>query len=141
MRTALRLPQAAVEVMLVAILRNVRQRLKQGIAMHILIVESNDDTRLFLETFLSLEGHFIQAACDGDTGMKLLQCSDPDAIVIDLSPDDSEVMNIIETAQRMHPSSRIVWTSTHRNSLLVAKLGVCWLQKPYAPDELLRMLE
>ena len=53
-------------------------------ARRILIIEDNADMREVLRVQLSLEGHEVQVATDGETGVALATTSAPDVVLIDI---------------------------------------------------------
>ena len=53
-------------------------------ARRILIIEDNADMREVLRVQLSLEGHEVQVAADGETGVALATTSAPDVVLVDI---------------------------------------------------------
>lgn len=51
---------------------------------HIVLVEDNQDSRQMLEALLKLDGHHVNAASDGQTGLELILHQRPDAAIVDI---------------------------------------------------------
>jgi signal transduction histidine kinase len=57
---------------------------QRGAARTVLVVEDNDDARRMLVAALTLDGHEVHAAPDGESGLELAERSPPDVALIDI---------------------------------------------------------
>jgi CheY-like chemotaxis protein len=56
----------------------------RGAGRTVLVVEDNDDARHMLVAALALDGHQVQAAPDGESGLELASRTPPDVVLIDI---------------------------------------------------------
>ena len=56
----------------------------RGAGRTVLVVEDNDDARHMLVAALALDGHQVQAAPDGESGLQLAERTPPDVALIDI---------------------------------------------------------
>src|SRR5690606_24883367 len=59
-------------------------RIQRGSAMHILVVEDHRDIATSIVEFLGEQGHAVDVALDGVTGLHLGTVNDYDALVLDI---------------------------------------------------------
>lgn len=52
--------------------------------MKILVIEDNDDSRQMLATMLTLDGHNVRVACDGESGLAAIWDNPPEVAIVDL---------------------------------------------------------
>lgn len=76
--------------------------------MHVLIVDTNAETRTGLARMIRDLGHTCRAAESGDAALQLLKSSFPDVIVMDVLLPDSDTRQFIRTLRARLPLCRIV---------------------------------
>ena len=113
----------------------------------ILIIDDDDSLRASLCRTLRKEGYTIFEASDGRQGMKQLEHSPVDVILLDMFMPDKDGLETIMELRRTHPGSRIIAMSGGGfkgkvDVLHVAKkLGVRrTLAKPFTREQLLDAL-
>lgn len=110
----------------------------------ILIIDDDDSLRDSLRRTLHKEGYAIIEASDGRQGLKQLQHSPVDLILLDIFMPDKDGLETIGELRRTHPGTRIIAISGggfngRVNVLHVAKkLGARrTLAKPFTREQLL----
>lgn len=111
----------------------------------ILVVEDDDTFRSFLQTILQDDGHEVQAAADGQQGLRLLRQGNFDMVVSDLKmPGKSGLELFRETRNDPGPPQFIFLTAFGRVDEAVAAMkegALDFLSKPLAdPDTLLSLV-
>ena len=112
---------------------------------NILLVEDDETFRSFLQTILEDDGHQVQTAADGLTGLRLLRQGSFDLVVSDLKmPGKSGLELFRETRKDLSPPQFIFLTAFGRVDEAVAAMkegAVDFLTKPLDdPDTLLALV-
>ncbi len=114
---------------------------------HVLLVEDDPAVRAFATKVLRDAGHTVEVAADGPAASGLLERDDVryDAVIMDVMLPGRNGWAVYCHARRRHPDLRVVFCSGHAPSMLAAEFagefaGRQFLQKPYAPEELLARL-
>ena len=110
-------------------------------ACTVLIIEDNEDARESLRSFLKLEGHRVDVAADGPSGLARAETSRPDVVLIDIG---MPVMDGYEVARRVRAQDAKViliaisgyGQADDRQRAVEAGFDA-HLTKPVAPDHLL----
>jgi CheY-like chemotaxis protein len=76
-------------------------------AKSILIVEDNDDARQMMAAVLSLGGHVVRAARDGQSGLALAAATHPDVALIDISLPDMDGYEVARRLRAKHNAHRV----------------------------------
>nr|WP_306268256.1 response regulator [Pararhizobium sp. IMCC3301] len=76
--------------------------------MHVLIIDTNADTRPDLTRMIQGLGHNCRVAETADSALKILQSSFPDIILMDLLLPDSDTRQFIQLLRDRAPQSRLV---------------------------------
>jgi len=113
--------------------------------MHVLLIEDNNDLALEVAEFLEHQGHSIDAAADGVTGLHLAVANDYDAIIMDLmlpGMDGLEVCRRLrEESHRATPVLMLTARDTLEDRLEGFRQGADdYLVKPFSLHELLARL-
>jgi two-component system, chemotaxis family, chemotaxis protein CheY len=110
----------------------------------ILIIVDDDSLRAALHRNLHKEGYTIMEASEGRRGLKQLEQSPADLILLDMFMPDKDGLETIGELRRTHPEARIIamsggWANGRVDVLHVAKkLGVRrTLAKPFTREQLL----
>ncbi|HEC15367.1 MAG TPA: response regulator transcription factor [Sedimenticola sp.] len=113
--------------------------------MHLLLIEDNNDLAIEVADFLESQGHTIDAAADGVTGLHLAVSNDYDAIVLDLmlpGLDGLELCRRLRSdAGRWTPVLMLTARDTLEDRLTGFDQGADdYLVKPFSLRELLARL-
>ncbi|MFC1661647.1 response regulator [Gemmatimonadota bacterium] len=110
----------------------------------ILVIDDEDAIRGVLKRILSMAGHEVVEAEDGDVGTRLFEASDFDLVITDLIMPEKEGIETILDLREGHPDVRILVVSGGHSldktgSLEDAEaLGAdASLAKPFSVEELL----
>jgi two-component system, chemotaxis family, chemotaxis protein CheY len=111
----------------------------------ILIIDDDDQMRLFMETALKETGAQIHTASDGDAGVKTFQQTAPQLVICDLFMPQKEGLETIKDIRRLNPHTKIIAISggsrlTPSSFLPIAKrMGADkTLAKPFGKNTLLQ---
>jgi DNA-binding NtrC family response regulator len=111
----------------------------------ILVIDDDRQMRRLLARILKGAGHTIYEAENGRVGMELFRQQRPPLVISDILMPDTEGIETILSLRRDNPDLRIIAISGGSDPLyldMATKLGASGsLQKPFSPDELLRLLD
>jgi DNA-binding response OmpR family regulator len=112
----------------------------------ILVIDDDPDMRDMLKATLEGAGHGVSLATDGRKGVEMYRARQADLVITDLFMPDQEGIETIKQMRMEFPEVPIIAISgkpTGGTMLTVAqRLGAkAVLQKPFLPDELLKMVE
>jgi two-component system response regulator AtoC len=106
----------------------------------ILVAEDEANLRLVLQKELQRMGHDVRAAADGEAALKLLEESNVDVLLSDISMPNMDGMELLRRVhQRPNPPEVIMLTghATVESAIEAMKLGAYdYLSKPYRIAEL-----
>lgn len=107
----------------------------------ILVVEDNHDLAFGLRTILEFEGHDVQVAEDGPSGLRLAQETEPDLVILDIMlPEKSgfEVLRDLRSGGDKMPILILTARSEERDVVLGFDSGADdYVTKPFSTLELL----
>jgi two-component system chemotaxis response regulator CheY len=114
----------------------------------ILIIDDDDSVRDSLRRTLHKEGYTILEASEGKGGLKQLECSRADLVLLDMFMPDKDGPETIGELRRTHPGIRIIAMSGggFKGTLdvlhVATKLGARQtLAKPFTREQLLEAVE
>jgi two-component system, sensor histidine kinase len=113
-----------------------------GDARRILVVEDNDDSRESLQMMLSLFGHSVDVAPDGETGLRMLLQQEPDLALIDVGLPGLDGYALVQAALSAKPTlkTRLIALTGYgqpEDQRRALQSGFAnHLTKPVAPDNL-----
>ncbi len=111
----------------------------------ILIIDDERPIQLTLDALLSRHGYHTEVAGNASTGMRLLQAKTPALILLDLQLPDADGLHMLEQIKADHPDTQVIILSAHdslSNAIESIKRGAYhFISKPYAPEELLSLVE
>lgn len=115
--------------------------------MKFLVVEDNEDSRIFLTALLEGHGHDVSNAADGRIALEMAKETKPDLIISDiLMPhmDGFELCQEIKSDANLVDIPFIFYTSTYTNpqdeELGLALGGTQFIIKPQEPDKLIKTI-
>jgi DNA-binding NtrC family response regulator len=111
----------------------------------ILIIDDERPILLTLEALLGRHGYHPEVAANAATGMRLLQSKRPALVLLDLQLPDADGLHMLEQIKADHPDTQVVILTAHdslNNAIESIKRGAYhFISKPYAPEELLSLVE
>jgi DNA-binding NtrC family response regulator len=111
----------------------------------ILIIDDERPILMTLEALLGRHGYEADVAANAATGMRLLQSKTPALVLLDLQLPDADGLQMLEQIKAEHPETQVVILTAHdslNNAIESIKRGAYhFISKPYAPEELLSLVE
>ena len=112
----------------------------------ILVIDDDSDMRLLLEQTLRPAGHDVVTAKDGKEGIQMYRAAPAELVLTDLFMPNQEGLETIIQLRKDFPEVLIIAMSgkTGANTMLsiARRLGaVSILEKPFAPDQLIRVVD
>ena len=115
--------------------------------MHILVIEDHDPMAKIIETILVADNHTVVRAADGRAGMAMYAAKPFDLIITDILMPNQEGLETIRELVAHNPKVKIIAVSGSGRDggmdyLRIAEAfgAVSTLQKPFQPEELLRLV-
>lgn len=115
--------------------------------MHALVIEDHDAMADVITAILTAANHTVVRASDGRAGMALFEASNFDLVITDIIMPNQEGLETIRQLVRHKPGVKIIAVSGSGNGggmdyLRVAREfgAVATLQKPFKPEDLLRLV-
>ncbi|HEY3662424.1 MAG TPA: sigma-54 dependent transcriptional regulator [Chthoniobacterales bacterium] len=111
----------------------------------ILIIDDERPILMTLEALLGRHGYQADVAPNAAAGMRLLQSKSPALVLLDLQLPDADGLQMLEQIKTDHPGTQVVILTAHdslNNAIESIKRGAYhFISKPYAPEELLSLVE
>ncbi len=111
----------------------------------ILIIDDERPILMTLEALLGRHGYHPEVAANASTGMRLLQSKPPALVLLDLQLPDADGLQMLEQIKIDHPDTQVIILTAHdslNNAIESIKRGAYhFISKPYAPEELLSLVE
>jgi DNA-binding NtrC family response regulator len=111
----------------------------------ILIIDDERPILMTLEALLGRHGYQADVAANAATGMRLLHSNTPALVLLDLQLPDADGLHMLEQIKAEHPETQVVILTAHdslNNAIESIKRGAYhFISKPYAPEELLSLVE
>ena len=79
----------------------------------ILIIDDNENIRINLTGILNDEGHETVAAADGEQGLKLINESEYDAVLLDMKLPGIDGLEVLKQVKEKKPEIEIILISGH----------------------------
>lgn len=115
--------------------------------MHILVIEDHDPMAKIIETILVAAGHTVMRAADGRAGMELFAKQRFDLVITDILMPNQEGLETIREMTAHNRDVKIIAVSGSGRDggmdyLRIAEAfgAVSTLQKPFQPEDLLRLV-
>ena len=111
----------------------------------ILIIDDERPIQMTLEALLSRKGYQTEVAANAATGKRLLQNKTPALVLLDLQLPDAEGLHMLDQIKTDYPETPVIILTAHdslNNAIESIKRGAYhFISKPYAPEELLSLVE
>lgn len=111
-------------------------------AIHILVVDDDENIRLALESYFELQGYRVTTAADGQTGMDLIAAhrTEYDLVLLDVMLPRKNGFEVLEETQKLGFTTPVLMMSGRGNQEDILKgfgLGAHdYIVKPFNADEL-----
>jgi len=107
----------------------------------ILVIDDDQLIRSFISTILKEDGHHIEEAGSGRSGLDKLRASDFDLVITDLRMPDISGIDVLREGKLIRPEARWIIITAYgsiENAVEAMKMGASdYLTKPFgSPDEL-----
>ncbi len=117
-------------------------------AKKILVVDDEDDVRLFLQDFLSERDLQVMSASTGEEALEIVDREKPDIILLDLMMPGMDGIECLERIKKKNPASNVIMITALNDDVRVAKarkLGAHnYILKPfslgYLETELMKLI-
>lgn len=114
----------------------------------ILVVDDEDDVRLFLQDFLSERDLQVLAAASGEEALEIVDRESPDIILLDLMMPGMDGIECLEKLKKKKPDANVIMITALNDDVRVAKakkLGAHnYILKPfslgYLETELMKLI-
>ena len=111
----------------------------------ILIIDDERPILMTLGALLGRHGYQPEMAANASTGMRLLESKAPALVLLDLQLPDADGLRMLEQIKAAHPETQVIILTAHdslNNAIESIKRGAYhFISKPYAPEELLSLVE
>lgn len=117
-------------------------------AKKILVVDDEDDVRLFLQDFLSERDLQVMSASSGEEALEIVDKERPDIVLLDLMMPGIDGLECLERIMKKNPATNVIMITALNDDVRVAKarkLGAQnYILKPfslgYLETELMKLL-
>src|SRR6266404_8064807 len=111
----------------------------------ILIIDDERPILLTLEALLRRHAYQVDTAPTASQGLKLLKTKSPSLVLLDLQLPDAEGLQTLDSIKTDSPEMPVIILTAHdtlHNAIESIKRGAYhFISKPYAPEELLSLIE
>ncbi len=106
----------------------------------ILVIDDDESIRIGIRTALTVDGHIVDEAEDGETGLDHYHENSADIVIVDLMLPDKQGLDIIQEIRTDHPEAKILALSG-RPEILKKAVGLGADQAFEKPIRMLDLLE
>src|SRR6476619_245152 len=111
----------------------------------ILIIDDERPILLTLDALLGRHGYQTDTAANASYGLRRLKETSPAVVLLDLQLPDAEGLEMLAQIKAEHPDTPVIILTAHdslNNAIESIKRGAYhFISKPYAPEELLSLVE
>jgi DNA-binding NtrC family response regulator len=111
----------------------------------ILVIDDERPILLTLEALLGRYGYKADTAATAAIGLRMLNTNSPAVVLLDLQLPDADGLQMLDQIKREYPETQVIILTAHdslNNAIESIKRGAYhFISKPYAPEELLSLLE
>src|SRR6478736_7304755 len=112
---------------------------------HILIIDDERPVLMTLEALLKRRGYEVDTAPTAAQGLKALKSKSPNLVLLDLRLPDADGLEMLDRIKNELPEVPVIILTAHdslHNAIESIKRGAFhFISKPYAPEELLSLVE
>lgn len=73
----------------------------------VLVVDDEPDNRTLAERFLTFYGATVYTACDGDEGIRMLQQTDPNLVLLDIAMPNVDGLTMLDKIRAMPETAKL----------------------------------
>jgi DNA-binding NtrC family response regulator len=111
----------------------------------VLIIDDERPVLMTLEALLKRHGYQVDTAATASAGLKLLKSQPSTLVLLDLQLPDADGLETLEQIKSEDPQTQVIILTAHdslHNAIESIKRGAYhFISKPYAPEELLSLVE
>src|SRR6201981_3728245 len=111
----------------------------------VLIIDDERPVLMTLEALLKRHGYHVDTATTASHGLKLLKSNSPSLVLLDLQLPDAHGLEMLDRIKAELPEALVIILTAHdslHNAIESIKRGAYhFISKPYAPEELLSLIE
>jgi DNA-binding NtrC family response regulator len=111
----------------------------------ILIIDDERPILMTLGALLGRHGYHPEIAANAAGGMRVLETKKPALVLLDLQLPDADGLHMLEQIKAEYPDTQVIILTAHdslNNAIESIKRGAYhFISKPYAPEELLSLVE
>src|SRR5437762_2901402 len=111
----------------------------------VLIIDDERPVLMTLEALLKRHGYQVETAPTATQGLKVLKSKSPTLVLLDLRLPDADGLEMLERIKSELPKVQVIILTAHdslHNAIESIKRGAYhFISKPYAPEELLSLVE
>jgi DNA-binding NtrC family response regulator len=111
----------------------------------ILIIDDERPILMTLGALLGRHGYHPEMAGNASSGMRMLESKKPALVLLDLQLPDADGLHMLEQIKAEYPDTQVIILTAHdslNNAIESIKRGAYhFISKPYAPEELLSLVE
>src|SRR6516164_10348439 len=111
----------------------------------ILIIDDERPILLTLTALLERHGYQVESASTAAAGLRLLKTKSPSLVLLDLQLPDAQGLQTLDQIKTQAPETHVIILTAHdslNNAIESIKRGAYhFISKPYAPEELLSLVE
>src|SRR6201997_1656466 len=112
---------------------------------HVLIIDDERPVLMTLESLLKRHGYQVETAPTAAQGLKVLKSKSPTLVLLDLRLPDADGLEMLNRIKTELPKVQVIILTAHdslHNAIEAIKRGAYhFISKPYAPEELLSLVE
>lgn len=114
--------------------------------MKILVVDDNDDIRLLANTVLTMHGHSVVEASDGNTALAILRGDDaPEVVLLDIRIPSPDGLEVLDTIRAESMPVKVVVFSAHADDATekeaLRRDADAFVVKPFTPSSLCNTID
>jgi len=112
---------------------------------NVLIIDDERPVLMTLEALLKRHGYQVDTAPTATQGLRLLKSRSPTLVLLDLRLPDADGLEMLDRIKSESPGIQVIILTAHdslHNAIESIKRGAYhFISKPYAPEELLSLIE
>ncbi len=102
----------------------------------ILVVDDEDDVRLFLQDFLSERDLVVDTAASGEEALEKVALKKPDIVLLDIMMPGIDGLQCLEEIKKKHPEILVIMITALKDEIRIAKAkkmgALNYIVKPFS---------